>query len=68
MGYGIDNVALLDVKQKWDRSGLDMTHVVSYTARDPALTMAYNYASLLLNNSFFLENLVCCFYSPCASN
>lgn len=46
------------MKQKWDRSGLDVTHLVSFAARDPALTVAFNYASLLLNNSFFLETLV----------
>ena len=55
----LDNVGLLDVKQKWDRSGLDMTHLVSFAARQPSLTVAFNYASLLLNNSYFLETLVC---------
>ncbi|CAD6586831.1 MAG: hypothetical protein TREMPRED_004565 [Tremellales sp. Tagirdzhanova-0007] len=52
-----NNVGLLDVKQKWDRSGLDMTHLVSFAARQPSLTVAFNYASLLLNNSYFLETL-----------
>ena len=52
-----DNPGLLDIKQKWDRTGLDMTDLLAHSARDPSLTMAFNYASLLLNNSFFLESL-----------
>jgi Fe-Mn family superoxide dismutase len=53
-----DHPELLEVKQKWDRSGLDITHLLSHSAREPSLSMAFNYASNLLNNSFFLENLV----------
>ncbi|ORY34929.1 hypothetical protein BCR39DRAFT_515659 [Naematelia encephala] len=52
-----NNPGLVDVKQKWDRSGLDMTHLVSFTARESNLTLAFNYGSLLLNNSYFLEGL-----------
>lgn len=54
----IDNPALLDVKQKWDKDGLDIVDLLDKTARDPALGLAFNYASLLLNNSFFLEGMV----------
>jgi Fe-Mn family superoxide dismutase len=46
------------VKQKWDRTGLDVTYLLTQTARDPSLAVAFNYASLLLNNSYFLEGLV----------
>ena len=53
-----DNPALLDVKQKWDKDGLDIVHLLDKTARDPSLGLAFNYASLLLNNSFFLEGMV----------
>ncbi|WVF68649.1 hypothetical protein IAT40_003419 [Kwoniella sp. CBS 6097] len=52
-----NNPALVETKQKWDRYGLDMTDLISTTARDKNLTLAYNYAALLLNNSFFLESL-----------
>jgi hypothetical protein len=52
-----DNPALLPVKQKWESTGLDMTHLLTYAAREPSLSLAFNYASLLLNNSFFLEGL-----------
>ncbi|OCF38833.1 hypothetical protein I317_07375 [Kwoniella heveanensis CBS 569] len=52
-----NNPALVETKQKWDRYGLDMTDLISTTARDKNLTLAYNYAALLLNNSFFLEGL-----------
>jgi len=48
------------VKQKWDRTGLDVTYLLTQTARDPNLSVAFNYASLLLNNSYFLEGLVSC--------
>jgi hypothetical protein len=53
-----DNPSLLEVKQKWDRTGLDMTYLLSQSARDPQMTIAFNYASLLLNNSYFLEGIV----------
>jgi Fe-Mn family superoxide dismutase len=46
------------VKQKWDQSGLDMTNLLAVTAKDPALTLAFNYASALINNSYFLEGIV----------
>ncbi|WRT69471.1 uncharacterized protein IL334_006457 [Kwoniella shivajii] len=52
-----NNPALIETKQKWDKYGLDMTDLISTTARDKNLTLAYNYAALLLNNSFFLEGL-----------
>ncbi|WVQ79431.1 hypothetical protein IAT38_001529 [Cryptococcus sp. DSM 104549] len=52
-----NNPALVETKQKWDRSGLDMTALISSTARDRSLGLAYNYGALLLNNSYFLEAL-----------
>ncbi|WVW86670.1 hypothetical protein I302_108724 [Kwoniella bestiolae CBS 10118] len=52
-----NNPALIETKQKWDKYGLDMTDLISSTAKDKNLTLAYNYAALLLNNSFFLEGL-----------
>lgn len=55
----LDKPELLEVKQKWDRQGLDVTYLLTQTARDPTLSLAFNYASLLLNNSYFLEGLVC---------
>ncbi|KAK8849478.1 hypothetical protein IAR55_004811 [Kwoniella newhampshirensis] len=51
------NPALVETKQKWDKYGLDMTDLLSSTARDSSLGLTYNYAALLLNNSFFLEGL-----------
>jgi Fe-Mn family superoxide dismutase len=35
-----------------------MTDLLSFLSRDPSLSLAFNYASLLLNTSFFLEGLV----------
>ncbi|WWD20103.1 hypothetical protein CI109_104577 [Kwoniella shandongensis] len=52
-----NNPALVETKQKWDKYGLDMTDLLSSTARDSSLGLTYNYAALLLNNSFFLEGL-----------
>ncbi|KAK1923778.1 hypothetical protein DB88DRAFT_492420 [Papiliotrema laurentii] len=52
-----NNPSLLEVKQKWDRTGLDMTYLLSQSAKDPQMTIAFNYASLLLNNSYFLEGI-----------
>jgi hypothetical protein len=57
-GLRVDNPTLAPVKQKWESSGLDVTHLLTFTAREPSLSLAFNYASLLLNNSFFLEGLV----------
>ncbi|KAJ9127129.1 hypothetical protein QFC24_001365 [Naganishia onofrii] len=37
---------------------LSMTDLLSFLSRDPSLSLAFNYASLLLNTSFFLEGLV----------
>ncbi|KAJ9095383.1 hypothetical protein QFC19_007628 [Naganishia cerealis] len=37
---------------------LSMTDLLSFLARDPTLSLPFNYASLLLNTSFFLEGLV----------
>lgn len=58
MVYRLDNPGLVEVKQKWDRSGLDITDLLSTTAKDRSLGLAYNYGALLANNSFFLESLV----------
>jgi hypothetical protein len=55
----VDNPRLAEIKQKWDRSGLDMADLLTTSSRDPQLALAFNYASLLMNNSFFLEGLVC---------
>ncbi|OWZ64461.1 hypothetical protein C365_03583 [Cryptococcus neoformans Bt85] len=52
-----NNPGLVEVKQKWDRSGLDITDLLSTTAKDRSLGLAYNYGALLANNSFFLESL-----------
>ncbi|ORX37952.1 hypothetical protein BD324DRAFT_623938 [Kockovaella imperatae] len=52
-----NNPELLEVKQKWDKSGLDMTYMVSQTAKNQSTALAYNWSALLLNNSFFLENI-----------
>jgi Fe-Mn family superoxide dismutase len=54
----VDNPRLAEIKQKWDRSGLDMADLLTTSSRDPQLSLAFNYASLLMNNSFFLEGLV----------
>lgn len=49
----------LSHQQSTHRSGaLSMTDLLSFLARDPSLSLAFNYASLLLNTSFFLEGLV----------
>ena len=37
---------------------MDITYVVSQTAKEASLTLAYNWAALLLNNSYFLETIV----------
>lgn len=34
-----------------------MTDLLALSAREPSLALAFNYASLLLNNSYFLEGL-----------
>lgn len=34
-----------------------MTDLLSFTAREPTLSLAFNYASLLTNNSYFLEGM-----------
>lgn len=34
-----------------------MTNLLYFTARDPSLTLAFNYASALINNSYFLESI-----------
>jgi Fe-Mn family superoxide dismutase len=36
-----------------------MADLLTTASRDPQLSLAFNYASLLMNNSFFLEGLVC---------
>ena len=35
-----------------------MTYMVSTTAKEQSTALAYNWAALLLNNSFFLETIV----------
>jgi Fe-Mn family superoxide dismutase len=35
-----------------------MADLLTTSSRDPQLALAFNYASLLMNNSFFLEGLV----------
>ncbi len=37
---------------------LDLVKLLAFLARDPSLSLAFNYASLILNNSFFLQNMV----------
>lgn len=39
-------------------STFDIASLITYTARDPKLSLAYNYATLILNNSYFLEGIV----------
>lgn len=46
------------MKLKWDNDKLDMTEFLAFTAREPSLALAFNYASNLINNSYFLEGLV----------
>jgi len=46
------------MKIKWDNDKLDMTDLLSFTAREPSLALAFNYASSLINNSYFLEGIV----------
>ncbi|KAI5453430.1 hypothetical protein NCC49_005909 [Naganishia albida] len=45
-------------QQSLHKGTLSMTDLLSFLARDPSLSLAFNYASLLLNTSFFLEGLV----------
>nr|ODN95468.1 hypothetical protein L204_04008 [Cryptococcus depauperatus CBS 7855] len=52
-----NNPGLLEIKQKWDRNGLDIADLLDTTARDKSLGLAFNYGSLLANNSFFLESI-----------
>jgi hypothetical protein len=40
------------------RKGLDITRLISFLSREPSLALAFNYASLILNTTFFLEGLV----------
>jgi Fe-Mn family superoxide dismutase len=46
------------MKIKWDNDKLDITDFLSFTAREPSLALAFNYASSLINNSYFLEGIV----------
>jgi superoxide dismutase, Fe-Mn family len=62
-----DNPNLQPIKTKWEEKGVDVVSVLVHTAKEPSLSLAYNYASLLLNNSFFLESLVSHF-SHCLLN
>lgn len=52
-----DNPGLTSIRQKWDNDRLDMTDLLSFTAREPTLSLAFNYASQLINNSYFLEGM-----------
>lgn len=52
------NSALAPIRLKWDNDRLDMTELLAFTAREANLALAFNYASLLLNNSYFLETIV----------
>lgn len=58
----VANPLLEQYKAKWDSGKFDIVEVISATAREPQLALAFNYASLLLNNSYFLEGLVRCPY------
>lgn len=53
-----NNPALAPIRLKWDNDRLDMTELLAFTAREANLALAFNYASLLLNNSYFLESIV----------
>ncbi|CAK9780365.1 hypothetical protein CC85DRAFT_287896 [Cutaneotrichosporon oleaginosum] len=52
-----NNPGLSPIKLKWDNDKLHMTDLLALSAREPSLALAFNYASLLLNNSYFLEGL-----------
>jgi Fe-Mn family superoxide dismutase len=52
-----DNPGLAPIKLKWDNDKLHMTDLLALSAREPSLALAFNYAALLLNNSYFLEGL-----------
>ncbi|ODO00666.1 hypothetical protein L198_02989 [Cryptococcus wingfieldii CBS 7118] len=52
-----NNPALAETKQKWDTKGLDIVDLLGVSARDKSLSLTYNYAALLANNSFFLDTL-----------
>ncbi|GMK53439.1 hypothetical protein CspeluHIS016_0100250 [Cutaneotrichosporon spelunceum] len=52
-----NNPGLAPIKLKWDNDRLHMTDLLALSAREPSLALAFNYASLLLNNSYFLEGL-----------
>ena len=57
----LDNPALLAQRQKWnfsESSGFKIHQLIAASAKSPATSLAFNYASLVLNNSFFLEGLV----------
>ncbi|KAK4684209.1 superoxide dismutase, Fe-Mn family, partial [Tremellales sp. Uapishka_1] len=51
------NPDLMAVREKWDKSSVNVLDLLTESAREPSQTLAFNYASLLLNNSFFLEGL-----------
>lgn len=55
--FTTDNPALTSIRDKWDNDRLDMTDLLSFTAREPTLALAFNYASQLINNSYFLEGM-----------
>ncbi|BEJ14196.1 hypothetical protein CspHIS471_0313700 [Cutaneotrichosporon sp. HIS471] len=52
-----NNPGLAPIKLKWDNDKLHMTDLLALSAREPSLALAFNYAALLLNNSYFLEGL-----------
>ncbi len=56
----VDQPAISAYVATHPRDAGSMTKLVSFLAREPSLALAFNYASLILNTSYFLENLVSC--------
>lgn len=52
------NPRLAPIRLKWDNDRFDVAELLAFSAREPSLSLAFNYASLLVNNSYFLEGLV----------
>ncbi|KAL1408301.1 hypothetical protein Q8F55_005107 [Vanrija albida] len=51
------NPRLAPIRLKWDADRFDVAELLAFSAREPSLSLAFNYASLLVNNSYFLEGL-----------
>ncbi|WOO77670.1 Putative 37S ribosomal protein S26B, mitochondrial [Vanrija pseudolonga] len=51
------NPRLAPIRLKWDNDRFDVAELLAFSAREPSLSLAFNYASLLVNNSYFLEGL-----------